>query len=94
MDTQNALLTDYELALILARLLERIEREIAEIGGCDCGANEVACIVRCEETGKALEMICEQCLGLSRGAQPEPGKALQLLDPPMYFTCGQLKLTA
>jgi hypothetical protein len=34
---------------------------------------------------EALEMICEQCLGRSRVAPPEPGKVLELLDPPMYF---------
>jgi hypothetical protein len=31
----------------LARLVRRLEKEIAEIGGCGCGANDIACIARC-----------------------------------------------
>jgi hypothetical protein len=31
----------------LARLVRRLEKEITEIGGCGCGANDIACITRC-----------------------------------------------
>jgi hypothetical protein len=31
----------------LARLVRRLDKEIAEIGGCGCGASDIACIARC-----------------------------------------------
>ena len=68
----------------LARFVRQLKRELVEIGGCGCGANDIACIVRCEDTGQALEMLCDRCFVGSQGGPPDPGKVWEVI-PPMHF---------